>query len=108
DEIASLRLFSPGTQRSLGESQSVEILAAAESADEPDTGRLFDYLPERVWCVLVEPGDLHEQGKHYLERVADPRGLFSLPSVFAQLMKGGHVTLSSLPGEASAPTVCHL
>jgi transcription-repair coupling factor (superfamily II helicase) len=107
DEVASLRQFSPATQRSLGEIQSVEILAATEG-DEPDSGRLFDYLPERVWCVLVEPGDLHEQGKHYLERVADPRGLFSMPSVFAQLTRGGHVTLSNLPGEASAPTVCHL
>src|SRR4029077_9391942 len=98
----------PAPQRSSAEVDAVEILAAAESADAPDTGRLFDYLPERVWCALVEPGDLHEQGKHYLERVADPRGLFSMPSVFAQLMKGGHVTLSNLPGEASAPTVWHL
>jgi transcription-repair coupling factor (superfamily II helicase) len=107
DEIASLRQFSPATQRSLGEIQSLEILAATES-DEPNTGRLSDYLPDRVWCVLVEPGDLHEHGKHYLERVADPRGLFSMPSVFAELTKDSHVTLSNLPGAASAPVICHL
>src|SRR5262249_43462347 len=34
-------------------------------------GHLCDYLPTQSWTMLVEAGDLEEQGKHYLERVAD-------------------------------------
>ena len=53
--------------------------AAAEGAGSAAlTGHLCDYLPADAWTVLVEPEDLHEQGKHYLERVADARGLFSV------------------------------
>src|SRR5207249_1015928 len=66
-----------------------------------------DYLPAGSWTVLVEPDDLHEQGKHYLERVADLTGLFSVPGAFQQLLKFPNVKLSALP----SPTVeaaCHL
>src|SRR5262249_55598530 len=71
------------------------------------TGHLCDYLPADAWTVLIEPDDLHEQGKHYLERVADPRGLFSLPAVLGQLLRFPSVQESALPA-ATVETVCHL
>src|SRR5439155_9280021 len=84
DEIESIRQFSPHNQRSLRQLQTVELLGAA--VQQPDieangapsaiasTGHFCDYLPADAWTILVEPADLQEQGKHYLERVADPRG----------------------------------
>src|SRR5262249_49435885 len=53
------------------------------------------------------PDELHEQGKHYLERVADIRGLFSLPGVFQQLLRFPSVRLGALP-MASTEATCHL
>ena len=61
------------------------------------------YLPADAWVVLLEPDDLHEQGKVYLERADDRRGLFSLDGVFKQLLRFPSVYVSSMPA-APAPT----
>ncbi|HLJ93569.1 MAG TPA: transcription-repair coupling factor [Gemmataceae bacterium] len=118
DEIESIRQFSPHNQRSLRQLQTVELLGTGGGEDKekgrqedgktpPETGHLCDYLPADAWTVLVEPSDLQEQGKHYLERVADPRGLFSVAGVFQQLLRFPSVQESALPA-ATVETVCHL
>jgi transcription-repair coupling factor (superfamily II helicase) len=71
------------------------------------TGHLCDYLPADAWTVLVEPDDLHEQGKHYLERVPDSRGLFTVTGVFQQLLRFPNVRVSALPSP-SVEATCHL
>ncbi len=122
DELESIRRFAADTQRSLGEVAEVEIIgliddtSAARSASDGG-GRpslalraavsLVDYLPANSWTVLVEPSDLHEQGKHYLERTADIRGLFSVPAAFQHLLRLPSVALSTMPA-ASAEVTCHL
>jgi transcription-repair coupling factor (superfamily II helicase) len=123
DDIESIRAFAPETQRSLGDLPSVELTATGlkqpaapgkdgrgtngQPAPLPYTAHLCDYLPADSWTALVEPEDLHEQGKHYLERVADPRGLFSLPGVFQQLFRFPSVRIGALP-IASTEATCHL
>jgi transcription-repair coupling factor (superfamily II helicase) len=124
DDIESIRQFAPETQRSLAELEAVELTAAdprriqVEEGDGrangqapngllPYTAHLCDYLPAHSWTVLVEPDELDEQGKHYLERVADIRGLFSVPGVFQQLLRFSSVRLSTLP-IASTEATCHL
>jgi transcription-repair coupling factor (superfamily II helicase) len=110
DDIESIRPFSPETQRSQGALPAVEITARGPrdaTHGLQDTGHFCDYLPSKTWTVLVEPDELQEQGKHYLERVADLRGLFSLPAVLAQLVRFPSVRLTALPG-ASMETTCHL
>ncbi len=57
--------------------------------------------------VLVEPEDLSEAGKHYLERVSDPVGLFSVTGVMQQLLRFPSVTISALP-RPSVEATCHL
>src|SRR5262249_26866304 len=54
-----------------------------------------------------EPDELDEQGKHYLERVAEVRGLFSVTGVFQQLLRFPNVRLTALPS-ASVEASCHL
>lgn len=118
DEIESIRQFAPQTQRSLGAQPSAEWTGADVEgwtpgsngdarAPVPLTGHLTDYLRPDAWTVLVEPDDLQEQGKHYLERVADPRGLFSVAGVLQQLLRFANVTVSALPGN-SVEATCHL
>jgi transcription-repair coupling factor (superfamily II helicase) len=122
DDIESIRQFSPESQRSLGDLSVIEITAhhrsgvrsqEAESAITHHsplttlTGHFCDYLPTKTWTVLAEPDDLHEQGKHYLERITDVRGLFSIPGVIAQLVRFPSVRLTALPS-ASMEAICHL
>jgi transcription-repair coupling factor (superfamily II helicase) len=119
DEVESIRQFSPQTQRSLGNLQTIEVTGAKLEQPKPNgngngstailalKGHLCDFLPADSWTALVEPDDLQEQGKHYLERVTDPRGLFSVPGVLQQILRFPNVCVSTLP----SPTVeaaCHL
>ncbi|HEV3202781.1 MAG TPA: transcription-repair coupling factor, partial [Gemmataceae bacterium] len=71
------------------------------------TGHLTDFLPGDAWTVLIEPDDVQEQGKHYLERVVDSRGLFSVTGVLQQLLRFPNVRISALPG-LSLETTCRL
>src|SRR6516225_4473521 len=121
DDIESIRQFSPESQRSLGDLTVVEITGSRQSGVRSQesgvrsqgagvsalTGHVCDYLPDKAWTVLVEPEDLHEQGKHYLERVADARGLFSIAGAIAQLTRFPSVRLTAIPS-ASMETICHL
>src|SRR5207253_7012487 len=81
DEVESIRQFAADTQRSLGELHQIEITAAQAQGSLPLGlgGHLCEYLRPDSWTALVEPEDLAEQAKHYLEREADVRGLFSIP-----------------------------
>jgi transcription-repair coupling factor (superfamily II helicase) len=107
-DIESIRQFSPDTQRSLGDLTAIEVTAPTRGPASAELrGHLCDYLPARSWSMLVEPTDLQEQGKFYLERVADPTGLFSLAGVFEQLMRCPSVYVTGLP-TSSEETTCHL
>src|SRR5262249_47774762 len=116
DEVESIRQFSPQTQRSLGDLAAAEVMGIESTASvgraPPDsdnhqgvnpprspslTGHFCDYLPTDTWTVLVEAEELHEQGKHYLDRVPDTTGLFSVDGVFRQLLRFPSVKVSALP-----------
>lgn len=109
DDIESIRPFDPVSQRSLGTYQTVDVQGLSQPAKGSAfvTGHLTDYLPTAAWTLLVEPDELQEQGRHYLERVPDPRGLFSIPGTLQQLLRHPSVYLSTLPG-ASMEATCHL
>jgi transcription-repair coupling factor (superfamily II helicase) len=112
DEIESIRQFSPQTQRSLGDIPAAELTASAPKPENGDPlpsprGHLCDYLPADAWTILVEPEELHEQGKHYLDRTADVRGLFSVEGALGQLLRFPSVHVSALPSP-SVEATCHL
>ena len=109
DEIESIRQFAPETQRSLGDVHAVEVtaLGSHQSGKEPMRGHVCDYLTLPSWTMLVEIGDLEEQAKHYIDRVPDITGLFSIPSVFTRLVQFPSIRLSALPS-VSAETTYHL
>jgi transcription-repair coupling factor (superfamily II helicase) len=108
DEIESIRQFSPQTQRSLGQLNEAEITGLSRDRQGAEArGHLCDYLPEDAWTVLVEVEELREQGKHYLERVAEVTGLFSVEGVFQHLLRFPSVTVSALPSP-SVEATCHL
>ena len=54
--------------------------------------------------MLVEAADLQEQGRHYLDRITDPKSLFSVADVFARLLRFPSVTVSALPSPSVEAT----
>lgn len=100
DEIESLRAFSVATQRSLEDARKVVIMGnpivSAKGAARP-RAVLMDHLPAGSWIAMVEPGDLHEQARFFLESVSNIEGLYSPNGVFSQLMKLPNIAISALP-----------
>ena len=122
DEVESIRPFAAETQRSLGELNGrCQVLGQRRNAASGrHAGHLGDYLPAGAWIVLVEPDELHEQGKHYLEAGRRrSRGCSPSRASFQQLLRpaerhrlgaaaagrrGGVLTCASSRSSGSAAT----
>ncbi|QDT52676.1 Transcription-repair-coupling factor [Caulifigura coniformis] len=137
DDIESIRTFDPETQRKTGELQEAKVTAvsasagaarppAGDSSGNGDTngeerdpsvhvgrapatagGQFVESLPAGSWVVLYEPQELIEEGKHYLSRLNNPRGLFSVPAVIEACTRRPSVTIAALSG-GSLETTCRL
>jgi transcription-repair coupling factor (superfamily II helicase) len=109
DDVESIRPFDPETQRSLDRWNSVTLTVTPgfDGDDVSSFGHLVDSLPEGTWTALVEPNDLKEEGRNYLGRTDDPRGLFTVDATLARLFKRPSITISTLSAD-SLETTCHL
>jgi len=109
DDVESIRPFDPETQRSSGRHDSVNLSISPtfDGDDLTGFGHFVDYLPEGTWVALVEPGDLKEEGRHYLGRTTDVRGLYSVDSTLTRLFQKPSITLATLAAD-SLETTCHL
>lgn len=68
DTVESMRSFSPETQRSTGEVQSMRIVPRGTMASVPETetGVTFrDYLPEALPVLVGDPGHLFDHEKRF-------------------------------------------
>lgn len=111
DEIDSLRLFDVETQRKVEDLRELEILAVSPP-DEVQSSPLgnasfLDSLPADAWIALSELADLTDEGKKYLQRLENPRGLFSVEATLARCTERSTVSIAALT-EASFETTCHL
>ncbi|AGA30514.1 transcription-repair coupling factor [Singulisphaera acidiphila] len=109
DDVESIRPFDPETQRSLDRWNSVTLTVSPSfDGDDPTGfGHIAEYLPKDAWVALVEPNDLKEEGRHYLGRTDDPRGLYTVDSTLSRLFQRPSITLSTLAAD-SLETTCHL
>jgi transcription-repair coupling factor (superfamily II helicase) len=122
DEIESIRQFDVETQRTVETCQQVELtLISPVSAEEQRSQRrteanvqvdssaesLLDNLPANTCIVLIELPELVEEGKRYLERLENPRGLFSVPATIARCTDFSTVTIAPISAE-STEISCHL
>ena len=83
-------------------------LPTPPTAQSPQpTAYFFDSLPTGSWLALSELHDLVDEGKHYLERLDNPQGLFSVQATLARTTERPTVTVSALGGD-STETTCHL
>jgi transcription-repair coupling factor (superfamily II helicase) len=101
DEIESIRRFSVETQRTIETLTEVSLTVVAPVADDAAqvqaAGESFlDALPTGSWLMLAEPTDLVHEGRQYLERLKDARGMFSVESTLARCLERPAVTVASL------------
>ena len=105
DQIESIRRFEISSQRSLSQLETVELTMLDPS--HKHDGHLADYLPSESWFLLVEPDELEEQGRHYLERLERPQELHSTSGVMKRVLQFPSVTASAVAA-GSLETTCRL
>ncbi len=105
DEIESIRRFEVATQRSLASLDSIDVTVLARGED--DREHFTGYLPDGAWFYLLEPADLEEEGRRYLERLERPQNFHSVTSTMRQVTRFASVTAASVPA-GSLETTCHL
>ena len=122
DELESMRRFDVETQRKLEDVEQVDItivapLGQSSNADSSENavpagdagvGESFlEALPDNTSIVLSELQDLVDEGKHYLARLEEQRGLYSVDSTLKRCAAFPLVTVSAIGG-GSAPSRCQL
>jgi len=127
DEIESMRWFDTETQQQIRQIDFVELVfvapVSARDAGEKNSGAsqqaaqrgasvlgsesLVDSLPSRTWIALVELGEMLDEGRQYLSRLSDVRGLFTVDESLAQLTDFPSVTIAAI-GADSTEVSCML
>ncbi|MHC4178026.1 MAG: CarD family transcriptional regulator, partial [Planctomycetota bacterium] len=105
DQIESIRRFDVSSQRSLAALETVEVTNL-----EPNfQGRahLADFLPPESWWMLVEPGELEQQGSDYLRRLERPQDFHSVADAMQRVLEFPSVTASAMAAGSLGAT-CRL
>jgi transcription-repair coupling factor (superfamily II helicase) len=104
DEIESIRQFEISTQRSLQPLESIDVTLVAPTV--ADRAHLADYQPPQSWFLLLEPMELDQNGRQYLERVEQP-AFHTVSDVLQQAFHFPSVAASAVAA-ASLETTCRL
>ena len=120
DDIESIRRFDAESQRKTEDVDEVTLtlVAPVSTSDDEDessgarASRLLfesflDSLPEGTWIALAELEAIVDEGKHYLARLENPRGLFSVESVLERVAQFPHAIIAGISA-AGAKAECHL
>lgn len=97
DRVESLRRFEVASQRSLAHLHEVEITlpqrtcggASAGGGDGSGCWRshLAEYLPDGSWFLLIEPSDLQDEGRQYIQRSGRAAVLHGVSEVLQQVVR---------------------
>lgn len=93
--IFEIHLDTMGSDRRLAQAQ---IVAATETFEaEEERSSLLDYVAEHLGretvAILAEPLEIAEQGRSYLDRAVDARGLFTTADVLKQIAEQCHAVV---------------
>ena len=97
--------FDVATQRSLGALDAVDVTMLEPTAS--DRAHFTAYLPPATWFLLVEPNELAEEGKFYLDRMERPQAFHSVRTTLEEIYKFPSVTAAGVPA-GSMETTAHL
>lgn len=120
DEIESIRTFDVESQRKVAslDEVSITVLSPSDTASESDqfpTGdspspliangeHVLDSVPPGAWIVLVEMEEVIREGRQYLDRLSERKGLFSVESTMERCAARPHVNLAPLVAGSYGPT----
>jgi transcription-repair coupling factor (superfamily II helicase) len=110
DEIESIRQFDVESQRTFESEDAVDILVVSPAGGDDNKFEgesFFDYVSLGSWVSLCELSDITSEGRQYLERLRDPRGLFSVEAVLARCTERSSVEIAPIAADGF-DTSCHL
>ena len=114
DEIESIRRFDAESQRRLEDLKEADLSIVSpidsqsgKSKIRAHEASLLDSLPKGSWVVLTELQETVDEGKLYLNRLHDARGLFSVNAALSKCTDFPSVTISTISAD-SMETSCHL
>jgi transcription-repair coupling factor len=122
DEIESIRLFDVESQRKIASVTEIAITVLSPSdlkhdEDDPVASvsplvtngeHVLDAMPANAWVVFIEMEEMIREGRQYLDRLADPKGLFSVESTMQRCAARPHVNLAPLVAGSYGKQTIHL
>ncbi len=101
-DVESIRRFDVATQRSLGSLDAVEVTMLEPTAS--DRAHFTAYVPPETWFLLIEPNELSEEGKFYLDRMDRPQAFHSVRTTLEEIYKFPSVTAAGVPAGSMEQT----
>ncbi|HEX4148282.1 MAG TPA: DEAD/DEAH box helicase, partial [Pirellulales bacterium] len=105
DQIESIRRFEVASQRSLEVLPAIEV-TALDLGSGP-MAHFGAHLRAGSWFMLIEPGELEEEGRHFVNRLERPAGFHSVSDALREVYRFPSITAASLSA-ASMETTCRL
>lgn len=105
DEIESIRLFDPASQRSTQQLQAIELSAIGSRIH--DNGSLNEYLPADATVMICDPSRCQQTSRALRERVSDPDRFLTWENLVAGLQQHLLLLATDLP-EVDSPRVVTL
>jgi transcription-repair coupling factor (superfamily II helicase) len=102
NDVESIRRFDVETQRSLGALESAGITMLEPTAS--DRAHFTAYLPPETWFLLIEPNELAEEGRFYLDRMDRPQAFHSVRTTLDEIYKFPSVTAAGVPSGSMEQT----
>ncbi|MHC4218263.1 MAG: transcription-repair coupling factor, partial [Planctomycetota bacterium] len=95
EEIESLFDIDLETMGSDRRHDVVELVGVSADILQPDDDAvsLLEYVPAETVAILSELVEINEQGRSYLERAADARGIMTVAEVLKAVVKAGHAVV---------------
>jgi transcription-repair coupling factor (superfamily II helicase) len=106
DEVASIRLFDTGTQRSSHALAQVQIPALTFDARQTGDGSgrpttsFLTHLPPDTLIAFLEPSEVQELGRTYLQRLGERVGIIPADAVFRHANQFTQLHLHRFAGAA--------
>jgi transcription-repair coupling factor (superfamily II helicase) len=104
EEVASIRLFDTGTQRSSHTLAATRIPAlsfGARGGEGKATTSFLALLPAETIIALNQPGEVQELGRTYLQRLGEQPGIIPVEAIFRRANDFTQLHLHRFTGAAS-------
>ncbi len=95
DQIESIHGFDLETLGTLDQLTSLRLAALGSSSTWPQekTLNFLAWLPPQTVVWLVEPAEIQEQGRSYLDRLSDARGIYPVSAVLKNIQSFAHAQI---------------